>query len=74
VHPEVKLPAVAEVGRNEVLDEVGEIMNVISDVVVVVGNQPGDDRVLDEGTLLVFDDRKVLGHVSTSLALTLPKY
>ncbi|KAG1765109.1 Gar1/Naf1 RNA binding region-domain-containing protein [Suillus occidentalis] len=68
VDTDIVVPSVLEVGLEEVLEKVGEVMNIIGNVVIVKG-LPADssravsERALDVETLLVFDDRKVLGHV-----------
>lgn len=61
-----------EVDPEEILERAGEILSVLQDRVVIVkglasqiaGRVP--ERVLDTGTLLVFEDRKVFGCVSLS--------
>lgn len=64
----VRVPDVSEVDMNEILERVGEIMSIIDNIVIVKGlpseylNRPSD-RALDSESLLVFDDRKVLGYV-----------
>ena len=63
-------PDITEVDPEETLEKVGEIFSVLQDKIVIikglasqtVGHAPG--RVLDIDTLLVFEDRKVLGYVS----------
>lgn len=71
LNPEVKLPAISEVDPSEILELAGEISSVVDSVVIVRGlerheRQPeAADRVLDTDSLLVFDDRKVLGLVSS---------
>ena len=66
---DVTIPDIAEVGPEEVLEKVGEIMGVMENLVIVKGapselvNQ-GSERALDSDTLLVFEDRKVMGYVS----------
>lgn len=68
VDTDIVVPSVSEVGLEEVLEKVGEVMNVVGNVVIVKG-LPADssravsEKALDVETLLVFDDRKVLGHV-----------
>jgi H/ACA ribonucleoprotein complex non-core subunit NAF1 len=68
VDTDIVVPSVSEVGLEEVLEKVGEVMNIIGNVVIVKG-LPADssravsEKALDVETLLVFDDRKVLGHV-----------
>ncbi|KAI0695625.1 Gar1/Naf1 RNA binding region-domain-containing protein [Cytidiella melzeri] len=64
----VNIPEVEEVGEDEVLDKVGEIMSIIDKVVIVRGTPSqvqsrGSEKALDSDTLLVFEDRKVLGYV-----------
>lgn len=64
IEPEVKPPPVSMVEEDERLELVGEIMSVVNSVVIVKAHQGGDNRVLDTDSLLVFDDRKVLGLAS----------
>ncbi|THH27667.1 hypothetical protein EUX98_g6521 [Antrodiella citrinella] len=65
----ITIPSIEEVGLDEELEKVGEIMGVIGkSVVLVKGLGAGiggkaSERALDTDTLLVFGDRKVLGHV-----------
>ncbi|KAG1783563.1 Gar1/Naf1 RNA binding region-domain-containing protein [Suillus placidus] len=68
VETDIIVPSVSEVGLDEVLEKVGEVMNIIGNVVIVKGlpadsSRAASERALDVETLLVFDDRKVLGHV-----------
>ena len=66
---EIIVPDIDAVGPQEVLEKVGEIMAVMERMVIVKGapsgwaNQ-GSERALDSDTLLVFEDRKVMGYVS----------
>jgi H/ACA ribonucleoprotein complex non-core subunit NAF1 len=65
---EVAIPNIEEVGPDEVLEKVGEIMSVVGNVVIVNGITTGfagrvSEKALDSDTLLVFEDRKVLGYV-----------
>ena len=63
----ITIPSIEEVGAEEELEKVGEVMSVLSNVVVVRGSATAatmDNRALDAETLLVFGDRKVLGYVS----------
>jgi len=70
LNEEVSIPEILEVDPMEALERVGEILSVLQDKIVIVrglasqiaGHAP--DRVLDTETLLVFEDRKVLGYVS----------
>ena len=62
------IPDLQQVGPDEVLEKVGEIINVMDRVVIVKGMPSetlnrGSDRALDSDTLLVFDDRTLLGYV-----------
>ncbi|KAG6837648.1 hypothetical protein H0H93_004924 [Arthromyces matolae] len=64
----IVIPSITEVGAEESLEKVGEIMSVTSSTVVVQGvpsdiPERGSERALDSDTLLVFQDRKVLGFV-----------
>jgi len=68
VETDVIVPSVSEIGPEENLEKVGEVLNIVGNVVIVKG-LPADpckaasEKALDTETLLVFDDRKVLGHV-----------
>lgn len=69
IEADIPIPEVDEVGSDEVLEKVGEVMNIIDRLAIVVG-LPVDsttgrraDQALDSETLLVFDDRKVMGYV-----------
>lgn len=68
--PDIMIPPVDHVGPDEQLEKVGEIMNIVNNVVVVKGEEStthrASERALDSDTLLVYEDRKVLGYVSTS--------
>lgn len=72
LNEEVTIPDITEVDSKETLERVGEILSVLQDKIVIVkglvsqiaGHAP--ERVLDTDTLLVFEDRKVLGYVSLS--------
>ncbi|KAG2044398.1 Gar1/Naf1 RNA binding region-domain-containing protein [Suillus americanus] len=63
VETDIVVPSVSEVGLEEVLEKVGEVMNIIGHVVIVKGLPAASEKALDVETLLVFDDRQVLGHV-----------
>ncbi|KAF5368611.1 hypothetical protein D9758_002207 [Tetrapyrgos nigripes] len=67
VEATINVPDIDEVGPDEHLERVGEIMTIFDNVVVVRGDATdlarATDRALDSDTLLVFDDRKVLGYV-----------
>lgn len=69
LNEDVVIPEIVEVDPKETLERVGEILSILQDKIVIVkglesqvaGRAP--DRVLDTETLLVFEDRKVLGYV-----------
>lgn len=65
--PAVLVPDTLEIGPEETLERVGEIFSVMDNVVVVKGQTSQAERsaptVLDAESVLVFDDRKVLGYV-----------
>lgn len=72
--PSVIIPDIIEIDAQEPLEKVGEIMSIIENTVVVKGITSGNDnrafmRALDSESLLVFDDRKVLGYVGHIHAL-----
>jgi H/ACA ribonucleoprotein complex non-core subunit NAF1 len=68
--PDITIPSIVQVGPDEQLERVGEIMNIVNNVVIVKGGESGShralERALDSETLLVYEDRRVLGYVSTS--------
>lgn len=66
---DIPIPDIDEVGSDEVLVKVGDVMNIVDRLAIVRG-LPVDsttgrntDQALDSDTLLVFDDRKVMGYV-----------
>ena len=66
--PAPAVPEIQSVGAEEVLEHIGEIANTMEQAVVVRGvpseiSGRGSDKALDAGTLLVFEDRTVLGFV-----------
>jgi H/ACA ribonucleoprotein complex non-core subunit NAF1 len=67
--PDILVPPIAQVDPEEQLEKVGEIMNIVNNVVIVKGEASAthrtSERALDSETLLVYEDRKVLGYVST---------
>ena len=67
--PDIMIPPILQVGPDEQLERAGEIMNIVNNVVIVNGGGSGTHRAsehaLDAETLLVYDDRKVLGYVGT---------
>lgn len=65
---EITIPEVDQLEAHEVLEKVGEVMNIVDHLAIVRGLPSemlnrGSDRALDADTLLVFDDRKVMGYV-----------
>ncbi|KAH9166897.1 NAF1-domain-containing protein [Lactarius sanguifluus] len=67
--PDIMIPPIAQVEPDEQLEKVGEIMNIVNNNVVVVKGE-ASMRSTQE-TLLVYEDRKVLGYVSAALSLLL---
>lgn len=69
VDANIMVPTISEVEPCDTLEKVGEISSIVGDVVIVRG-LPMDhvnlssERALDTESLLVFEDRKVLGYVS----------
>jgi H/ACA ribonucleoprotein complex non-core subunit NAF1 len=68
---DVRIPDIQSVDPEEYLEKVGEIMSVVENVVIVKGlpsdiANRGAARALDSDTLLVFEDRTVMGYVGTS--------
>ena len=64
----INIPDTEEVGHEEAIEKVGDIMSIVGNVVIVKGLPSGIvnrglDKALDSDTLLVFDDRRVLGYV-----------
>ncbi|KAN0138241.1 NAF1 domain containing protein [Lactarius tabidus] len=72
--PDIVIPSIAEVGPDEQLEKVGEIMNIVNNVVVVKGEASSTHRAsehaLDSETLLVYEDRKVLGYIHETFGPT----
>ena len=67
------VPQTEEVEAHEHLERVGEVFSIVDKVVIVKGLPQQvqgrvSDRALDSDTLLVFEDRKVLGYVSIFFA------
>ncbi|KAJ7786642.1 Gar1/Naf1 RNA binding region-domain-containing protein, partial [Mycena metata] len=68
VEANIAVPDIEEVGPDEVLERVGEVMSIIDKTVIVKGAPSevfarASDQALDSDTLLVFEDRKVLGYI-----------
>ncbi|KZV70999.1 NAF1-domain-containing protein [Peniophora sp. CONT] len=68
------IPDVEEVGETESLERVGEVMSVSSNVVIIRGTAGQAQIALDADTLLVFEDRKVLGYVYETFGPTLQPF
>ena len=69
---DIVIPKVNRIDPDEVLEKVGEVMNIVDRIVIIKGNPSnmlnrGSDRALDSDTLLVFNDRTVMGYVRPSL-------
>ncbi|KAK7063953.1 Gar1/Naf1 RNA binding region-domain-containing protein [Favolaschia claudopus] len=65
---DIVVPDIEEIGSDEILERVGEIMSIIDKTVIVKGAPAellarASDKALDCDTLLVFEDRKVLGYI-----------
>ncbi|KAF7784155.1 hypothetical protein Agabi119p4_320 [Agaricus bisporus var. burnettii] len=64
----ITIPELEEVGKDEELEKVGDVMSLIDNVVIVRGSPSeyfnrGSEKALDSDTLLVFEDRKVMGYI-----------
>lgn len=75
VDANIMVPTISEVEPCDTLEKVGEIVSIIGDVVIVKGLpvdhvNSSSERALDTESLLVFEDRKVLGYVSHSAFCT----
>jgi len=74
------IPDIEEVGSEEELEKVGEITSIVDKVAIVKGMaieiaNNALEKALDSDTLLVFEDRKVMGYVGPVLcALILPSF
>ncbi|KAH8110628.1 NAF1-domain-containing protein [Phellopilus nigrolimitatus] len=71
----IVVPDIIEVDAHEPLEKVGEIMGVIDNVVIVKGlasqiENRASERALDTESLLVFEDRKVLGYIHETFGPT----
>ncbi|CCL98128.1 uncharacterized protein FIBRA_00122 [Fibroporia radiculosa] len=65
---QITIPDIEEIGFHEKLEKVGEVMSIVDKVVIVKGcasefANRASERALDSDTLLVFEDRKVLGYI-----------
>ena len=68
---EIVVPDIQHVEPEEHLEKVGEIISVVGNLAIVKGAPSdvpnrGAERALDSNTLLVFEDRSVMGYVSNS--------
>ncbi|KAG7452271.1 NAF1-domain-containing protein [Guyanagaster necrorhizus] len=64
VDTDISVPEIAEVGAEEAIEILGEIVNIMDQAVIIEGLPSSyTNHVLDSETLLVFDDRKVLGYI-----------
>ncbi|KAJ7170165.1 Gar1/Naf1 RNA binding region-domain-containing protein [Mycena filopes] len=68
VETDITVPDIEEVGADEVLERVGEVMSIVEKTVIVKGAPSevlarASGQALDSDTLLVFEDRKVLGYI-----------
>lgn len=71
----ILIPQISEVGPDEILEKVGEVLNIVDGRVVIVKGIPsgftnrGSEKALDVDTLLVLEDRAVLGFVGILLLI-----
>lgn len=63
VDPSVQVPTITEVGIEEAIEEIGEVMSIVDSIVIVKTRNADRTRIIDSESLLVFDNRKVLGFV-----------
>jgi len=67
VVPQVTMPSITEIPDDEPIELLGEVMSIVDSVVVVKSLSNGMQRVLDTESMLVLENRKVLGLVSAVL-------
>ncbi|KAH9947135.1 Gar1/Naf1 RNA binding region-domain-containing protein [Amylocystis lapponica] len=72
---EVIIPEMEEIGPDNELEKVGEVMSIVNNVVIVKGSASAiahraSETALDSDTLLVFEDRKVLGYIAETFGPT----
>jgi H/ACA ribonucleoprotein complex non-core subunit NAF1 len=67
VAPQVTMPSITEIPDDEPIELLGEVANIVDSVVVVKSLSNGMQRVLDTDSMLVLENRKVLGFVSAVL-------
>ncbi|KAF4573233.1 hypothetical protein EYR36_007743 [Pleurotus pulmonarius] len=69
VDADISIPEAEEIGVHESMEKVGEVMAILDNKTVIVKGEAsananrGSESALDSDTLLVFEDRKVLGYV-----------
>ncbi|KAF9041795.1 NAF1-domain-containing protein [Hymenopellis radicata] len=78
VDSDIAIPDIEEVGASEILQQVGEISSVLEKVVIIKGlpssSLESSQKALDSDTLLVFEDRKVLGYIYETFGPTAQPY
>lgn len=62
--PPIPLVEIEELEAEERMEVVGSIMSIVGSAVIVQAFDHGSHRVLDTGSVLAFENRKVLGAVS----------
>ena len=78
IEDQVAIPEISDIEPYEPLEKVGEILSVLNNKTVIVkavassAQDRASERVLDSDTLLVFEDRKVMGFVSNLLQFPIP--
>jgi len=70
LEPEVQLPQVMKIDESAEIAKFGKVESVIETVVVVKADTAGDWRVLDEGTVVCWEDRTVIGTVCLLAAVS----
>jgi H/ACA ribonucleoprotein complex non-core subunit NAF1 len=64
IAPQVTMPSITEIPDDEPIELIGEVTSIVDSVVVVKSLSNGMQRVLDTDSMLVLENRKVLGLVS----------
>ena len=62
----IKIPITkptVEIRDDMPIDEIGSVYNIVDNAVIVIAKVSGEYRVLDSGSIFVFEDRKMLGEV-----------
>jgi hypothetical protein len=70
-NPPVPMVELEELEPHERIEPIGSIMSLVGSAVIVQTISHGSHRILDTGSLLAFEDRKVFGAVSLPLFLML---